>query len=165
MNSEIYKKYLDVKIRREKILEIIHETNGNISQSELILKLEEAYPDYDIRQSYISKDLKHLKYLNVNGKYEKVEDKQRIFDEAKLKKLAAENNVTANDILLNGRLVIIRSKNIGRNYLIAEHLTNMYPDVIIDTICTDKTIVIFYIGKKSDELTLTKEIRSILSQE
>jgi len=165
MNSEIYKKYLDVKIRRNKILEIIQETNGNISQNDLILKLVEAYPDYDIRQSYISKDLKHLKIVKVNGIYEVGGDKQRVLNETKLKKLADESNITASDIIMNVKAVVIRSNNIGRNYLFAEYLMNMYPDIIIDTVCTDKTIMVYFISKKGDEdVKLTKEIRSILSE-
>ena len=151
------KKILQDK-RRNMIKEIVKNDN-TLTQEEITGKLKEL--GYNSQQGTICKDLKELGIVKPKGS--KRYDLTREAQITELKKIAKNAEIKSKDVISDIKILIIKSKNMGHSYFLANHLTSMYKNIIIDIICHEDNIIIYYQDKIIDSLLFSADIKHILS--
>ena len=142
------------KERREKILEILERYPYINKQTEVREKLEGVF-GVPIEQTYVSKDFAALGIQkNDDGSFAVSESYIRSENVKQLKKIADDCGFYNADVCTEFKTLIIKSYNLAYSHMLSQHLKAMYPNVIIDTVCSENSVIIYHIdsfafGKKT----------------
>ena len=134
--------------RRNKILEIIakkEKKNENIKQNEVLKDLEKFF-GVKINQTVISKDFKRIGIEQRRDRTGfKISSKaKRTLDVEKLKKIANDFHYTADDVCPDIKTLLVKSKGIANSHILGSHLMLMYPEIIIDVLCNENSVIVYY---------------------
>lgn len=132
--------------RRQAITEIISETNGKITQGEIVAKMKAR--DMAISQSGVSRLLKTMGFaLNrETNEYESSEAARQEEQRKELKDFLIKTDTEQHDIV--EALLTTRS---GYANAVATLLKETYPEQIIATIAQDDTILVFVVDDFTDD--------------
>ena len=152
-----------LELRQQRILEILAETDGEMTQKEILDRLNDEFKSV-INQSDIAKDIKKLKLQKHPDRkgYIVSDAKKRRINIEELVRVAAGANVKKSDIIPNVKMLIIKSNNKGHSHFLSEHLLKMYSDLIITIQYHENNLIIYYRDIPIDEKTLPEDIKSVL---
>ena len=149
--------------RQKRILEILAETDGEMTQKEILDRLNDEFYSA-INQSDIAKDfikLKIQKHPDRKG-YIVSDAKKRRINVDELVRIAAGANIKKSDIIPDVKMLIIKSNNKGHSHFLSEHLLKMYSDLIVTIQHHENNLIIYYRDISIDEKTLPEDIKSVL---
>ena len=159
---------LDKRLRNKVILDLLSkpvDETGILTQEDLRNELRKVLK-YEYTQGAISKILDELeiKKLKDGIGFDISGSKTRIHNVEELKKIASECFFDSESVITsNTGIFIIKSKNIAYSHILSKHLKVMYPNIIIDTICNDNSIIVFHNRNEVfEKRKLTEDLKKIL---
>ena len=133
------------KERRDKILELLESKPYLRTQIKVREELEKIF-GVEIGQTDISKDFTFLGIeKNDDGSFAVSESYIRSRNIAKLKKIAVDCGFYNEDICTEFKTLIIKSFNLAYSHMLGKHLKTMYPNVIIDTVCSENAVIVYHV--------------------
>jgi arginine repressor len=141
--------------RHEKIKELITSKPHIKEQSEIRKELEKHF-GVGINQSDVSKDFAKLGIQKLDDGSFTIEG-TRPHNVRRLKALAKECEYSSSDVCTEFKTLVIKSRNLAYSHMLSRQIKEMYPEIIIDAVCGENSVVVYYEDKPVFRQTLLSE--------